>query len=61
MNYIEADWESICMGELVTHAQVCSSALVQAKAGFLAEAAGALGSPQNGWEIEGHGKAGLRR
>jgi carbon-monoxide dehydrogenase medium subunit len=34
------------MGGLVTHAQVCSSALIQEKAGFLAEAAGALGSPQ---------------
>jgi carbon-monoxide dehydrogenase medium subunit len=46
MNYIEADGESICMGGLVTHAQVCSSALVQERAGLLAEAAGALGSPQ---------------
>jgi aerobic carbon-monoxide dehydrogenase medium subunit len=46
MNYIEADGESICLGGLVTHAQVCSSALIQERARFLAEAAGALGSPQ---------------
>ncbi len=46
MNYIEADGESICLGGLVTHAQVCSSTLVRERAGFLAEAAGVLGSPQ---------------
>ena len=46
MNYIEADGESICLGGLVTHGQVCSSALIQERAGFLAEAAGVVGSPQ---------------
>jgi carbon-monoxide dehydrogenase medium subunit len=46
MNYIEADGESVCLGGLVTHAQVCSSALIQERAGILAEAAGVLGSPQ---------------
>jgi CO/xanthine dehydrogenase FAD-binding subunit len=46
MNGVEADGESICLGGLVTHAQVCSSALIRERAGFLAEAAAALGSPQ---------------
>ncbi|MCX5911859.1 MAG: FAD binding domain-containing protein [Deltaproteobacteria bacterium] len=45
MNYIEADGESICMGGLVTHAQVCSSALVQERAGLLAEAPPSLSWP----------------
>jgi aerobic carbon-monoxide dehydrogenase medium subunit len=46
MNCIEAEGESICMGGLVTHGQVNSSSLIREKAGLLAEAAGAVGSPQ---------------
>ena len=46
MNYIEAEGDSICLGGLVTHAQVCSSSLIQERAKLLAEAAGAVGSPQ---------------
>lgn len=46
MNRIEAEGESICMGGLVTHGQVNSSPLIREKAGLLAEAAGAVGSPQ---------------
>jgi len=46
LNYIEADGEAICLGGLVTHAQISCSPLIREKAGFLAEAAGALGSPQ---------------
>jgi carbon-monoxide dehydrogenase medium subunit len=46
MNGIEADGDFICLGGLVTHAEVCSSALIRERAGFLAEAAAALGSPQ---------------
>ena len=46
MNGIEMDGDFICLGGLVTHAQVCSSALIRERAGFLAEAAAALGSPQ---------------
>ena len=46
MNKVEADGGSICLGGLVTHAQVCSSALIRERAGFLAEAAGTVGSPQ---------------
>jgi aerobic carbon-monoxide dehydrogenase medium subunit len=46
MKGIESDGEFISLGGLVTHAQVCSSSLIREKAGLLAEAAGALGSPQ---------------
>jgi len=46
MKNIEADGELICLGGLVTHGQVNSSPLIREKAGLLAEAAGAVGSPQ---------------
>ena len=46
MGYIQADGDTIRLGGLVTHAQVCSSQLVQEKARLLSEAAGVLGSPQ---------------
>jgi carbon-monoxide dehydrogenase medium subunit len=46
MNHIEAEGDSICLGGLVTHAQVCSSSLIKERAKLLAEAAGAVGSPQ---------------
>jgi len=46
MDGVEAKGDFICLGGLVTHAQVCSSALIRERAGFLAEAAAALGSPQ---------------
>lgn len=46
MNEIETDGEWICVGGLATHAQVCSSPLIKGRAGFLAEAAGVIGSPQ---------------
>jgi CO/xanthine dehydrogenase FAD-binding subunit len=46
MNHIASEGDSICMGGLVTHGQVNSSPLIREKAGLLAEAAGAVGSPQ---------------
>jgi len=46
MNGVEVEGEFVCLGGLVTHAQVASSGLIREKAGFLAEAAAALGSPQ---------------
>ena len=46
MNDVQVEGESICLGGLVTHAQVCSSALIRERAGFLAEAAATVGSPQ---------------
>jgi aerobic carbon-monoxide dehydrogenase medium subunit len=46
MNDVKAEGDSICLGGLVTHAQVCSSALIRERAGFLAEAAATVGSPQ---------------
>ena len=46
MKGIESEGEFISLGGLVTHAQVSSSALIREKAGLLADAAGALGSPQ---------------
>jgi carbon-monoxide dehydrogenase medium subunit len=46
MNYIEAEGDSICLGGLVTHAQVCSSSLIKERAALLAEATKAMGSPQ---------------
>jgi aerobic carbon-monoxide dehydrogenase medium subunit len=46
MNNITPEGDSICMGGLVTHGQVNSSPLIREKAGLLAEAAGAVGSPQ---------------
>jgi CO/xanthine dehydrogenase FAD-binding subunit len=46
MNDVRAEGGSICLGGLVTHAQVCSSALIRERAGFLAEAAATVGSPQ---------------
>jgi carbon-monoxide dehydrogenase medium subunit len=46
IQYIEAEGDYICLGGLVTHAQVGSSPLIQEKAGLLAEAAEAVGSPQ---------------
>ncbi len=46
MNSIKSEGDWICLGGLVTHGQVCSSPLIREKAGLLAEAAGAIGSPQ---------------
>jgi carbon-monoxide dehydrogenase medium subunit len=46
MKNIEAEGDLICLGGLVTHGQVNSSSLIREKAGLLAEAAGAVGSPQ---------------
>jgi carbon-monoxide dehydrogenase medium subunit len=46
MEYLDLDGDFICIGGLVTHAQVCSSPLMRERAALLAEAAGALGSPQ---------------
>ncbi len=46
MNSIEAEGDSICLGGMVTHSQICSSPLIREKAGLLAEAAGEIGSPQ---------------
>lgn len=46
MNDVKAEGGAICLGGLVTHAQVCSSALIRERAGFLAEAAATVGSPQ---------------
>ncbi len=46
MNSIKVEGDWICLGGLVTHGQVCSSPLIREKAALLAEAAGAVGSPQ---------------
>ena len=46
MNDIKAEGGAICLGGLVTHAQVCSSAVIRERTGFLAEAAATVGSPQ---------------
>jgi aerobic carbon-monoxide dehydrogenase medium subunit len=46
MKNIAAEGDLICIGGLVTHSQVNSSLLIREKAGLLAEAAGAVGSPQ---------------
>ncbi len=46
MSSIQAEGDWICLGGLVTHGQVCSSPLIRERAGLLAEAAGAVGSPQ---------------
>ncbi len=46
MKAIETEGDWISIGGLVTHAQVSSSPLIREKAGLLAEAAGAVGSPQ---------------
>ncbi|HYB19863.1 MAG TPA: FAD binding domain-containing protein, partial [Thermodesulfobacteriota bacterium] len=42
----ESEGDLICLGGLVTHGQICSSPLIREKAALLAEAAGAIGSPQ---------------
>lgn len=46
MNSIEAEGDLICLGGLVTHGQICSAPLIRERAALLAEAAGAIGSPQ---------------
>jgi len=46
MNYIEMDGKTICLGGMVTHAQVCLSHLIRNRAKLLAQAAETLGSPQ---------------
>jgi aerobic carbon-monoxide dehydrogenase medium subunit len=46
MGDIEFQGDTICLGGLVTHARLAASALIREKAGLLAEAAGAVGSPQ---------------
>ena len=46
MNSIKAEGDWIFLGALVTHGQVCSSPLIRGRAGLLAEAAAAIGSPQ---------------
>ena len=43
---IESEGEYISLGALVTHSRLCSSPLIREKAGLLAQAAGAMGSPQ---------------
>lgn len=43
---IRVEGETICVGALVTHTQVCSSPLLKERASILTEGAGALGSPQ---------------
>lgn len=46
MESIRVEGKTICVGALVTHAQVCSSLLLKERALVLTEGAGALGSPQ---------------
>jgi carbon-monoxide dehydrogenase medium subunit len=46
MDDLEIEDGTICVGGLVTHARLSASALIREKAGLLAEAAGAVGSPQ---------------
>jgi carbon-monoxide dehydrogenase medium subunit len=46
MESIRVEGDTICIGALVTHAQVCSSQLLRERALVLTEGAGALGSPQ---------------
>jgi carbon-monoxide dehydrogenase medium subunit len=46
MESIRVEGDTICIGALVTHAQVCSSQLLKERALVLTEGAGALGSPQ---------------
>jgi carbon-monoxide dehydrogenase medium subunit len=46
MGSIQAEGKTLCIGALVTHAQVCSSPLLRNGALILADGAGALGSPQ---------------
>jgi CO/xanthine dehydrogenase FAD-binding subunit len=46
LNSIKAEGDWIFLGALVTHGQVCSSPLIRGRAGLLAEAAAATGSPQ---------------
>jgi carbon-monoxide dehydrogenase medium subunit len=43
---IRDEGKTLCIGALVTHAQVCSSPLLKEKALILTEGAGVLGSPQ---------------
>jgi carbon-monoxide dehydrogenase medium subunit len=46
MESIRVEGDTICIGALVTHAQVCSSQLLKERALVLTEGAGVLGSPQ---------------
>jgi carbon-monoxide dehydrogenase medium subunit len=46
MSSIDADESEICLGGLVTHAQVSSSSLIKERAWILAEGARRVGSPQ---------------
>ncbi|HSR10204.1 MAG TPA: FAD binding domain-containing protein, partial [Thermodesulfobacteriota bacterium] len=46
MNSIRVEGETICLGALATHGQVCSSPLIREKAALLCEASAAIGSPQ---------------
>lgn len=43
---IKVEGKTLCVGALVTHAQVCSSPLLKERGLVLTEGAGALGSPQ---------------